>query len=70
MKTKNILALGVLALASLATGCSDFEDLNHDPNKAEDTQVQPQWFLNNSIIGAQMNPEIAERIFVLMLFSK
>ncbi len=66
MKTKNILALGVLALASLATGCSDFEDLNHDPNKAEDTQVQPQWFLNNSIIGAQMNPEIAERIFVLM----
>lgn len=65
MKTKNILVLGVLALAALTTGCNDFEELNHDPNKAEESQVQPQWFLNNSIISAQMNPEIAERIFVL-----
>ena len=27
-------------------------------------KVKPEWFLNASIIGAQMNPEIAERIFI------
>ena len=26
--------------------------------------MKPEWFLNASIIGAQMNPEIAERIFI------
>lgn len=67
MKTKNIILLGALAIASLSTtGCSDFEEINKDPNKANIDQVQPDWFFNNSIIGAQMNPEIAERIFVLM----
>ncbi|MDB9152785.1 SusD/RagB family nutrient-binding outer membrane lipoprotein [Parabacteroides distasonis] len=68
MKTKNIIILGTLTIASLmtTTGCSDFEDINKDPNKANIDQVQPEWFFNNSIIGAQMNPEIAERIFVLM----
>lgn len=28
-------------------------------------KVKPQWFLNASIMGDQMNPEIAERIFIL-----
>ena len=31
----------------------------------ERIKVKPQWFLNASIMGDQMNPEIAERIFIL-----
>lgn len=67
MKTKNIIILGALAVASLATitSCNDFEDINKDPNKADLEQVEPEWFLNGSIGDAQMNPEIAERIFIL-----
>ncbi len=67
MKTKNIIILGVLAVASLVTitGCNDFEDINKDPNKANLDQVEPEWFLNGAIGEAQMNPEIAERIFIL-----
>ena len=67
MKTRNIIILGTLAIASLTTitSCNDFEDINKDPNKANLEQVEPEWFLNGSIVGAQMNPEIAERIFIL-----
>lgn len=67
MKTKNILVLSSLAVASLITipSCSDFEELNMKPTDAAIEQVEPEWFLNNSILNAQMNPEIAERIFVL-----
>ena len=68
MKTKNIIILGALAVASLTTvtSCNDFEDINKDPNKADLEQVEPEWFLNGSIGDAQMNPEIAERIFILI----
>lgn len=68
MKTKNIIILGALSVASVVgmMGCSDFAEVNTNPNDANIDQVQPEWFLNNSILGAQMNPEIAERIFVLM----
>ena len=67
MKTKNIIILGALAVASLTTvtSCNDFEEINKDPNKADLEQVEPEWFLNGSIGDAQMNPEIAERIFIL-----
>ena len=51
MKTKNIIILGALAVASLTTvtSCNDFEDINKDPNKADLEQVEPEWFLNGSI---------------------
>lgn len=45
--------------------CSEFEDLNIDPVAASGDQVQIEYFINNSIGGAQMDPHIAERIFVL-----
>ena len=47
-KTKNIIILGALAVASLTTvtSCNDFEDINKDPNKADLEQVEPEWFLN------------------------
>lgn len=65
MKTKNKLITGVLLLASCLTACGDFEEINEDPNLVGEDKVKPEWFLNASVIGAQMNPEIAERIFVL-----
>lgn len=64
MKTKNIVLTGLLAVASF-TSCGDFEEINEDPNLVGEDKVKPEWFLNASVIGAQMNPEIAERIFVL-----
>ena len=44
MKTKNIIILGALAVASLTTvtSCNDFEDINKDPNKADLEQEEPE----------------------------
>ena len=60
MKTKNIIILGALAVASLTTvtSCNDFEDINKDPNKADLEQVEPEWFLNGSIGDAQMKQNV------------
>lgn len=65
MKTKNKFIAGALLFASFLTACGDFEEINEDPNLVGEDKVKPEWFLNASVIGAQMNPEIAERIFVL-----
>lgn len=64
MKTKNIILAGILALAGLSS-CNDFTEINEDPNLVGEGKVKPEWFMNASIIGAQMNPEIAERVFIL-----
>lgn len=53
------------SIAALLFSCSDFEELNVDPTAANENQVQVEYFINNSIIGAQMNPGVAERSFVL-----
>lgn len=56
------------ALASIFftfSGCKDFEEINTDPLSANIDQVQPEYFLNSSILGAQQDPNIAERLFVL-----
>lgn len=45
--------------------CSEFEELNIDPVAASGDQVQIEYFINSSIGGAQMDPHIAERVFVL-----
>lgn len=65
MKTKNIVLAGFALSVALLTSCSDFQEINEDPNQVGEDKVKPEWFLNASIIGAQMNPEIAERIFIL-----
>ena len=59
---KTSLVGGVL-LAFLS--CSDFEEINVDPVAANDDQVQIEYFINSSIGGAQMDPHIAERVFIL-----
>ncbi len=55
--------IGGVLLAFLS--CSDFEEINIDPVAASGDQVQIEYFINASIGGAQMDPHIAERVFVL-----
>ncbi|CAG5003083.1 hypothetical protein DYBT9275_03047 [Dyadobacter sp. CECT 9275] len=53
------------ALLMFTTACNDFDEINADPYLATENQVQVEYFINGSIIGSQMDPHIAERIFVL-----
>lgn len=64
---KNItIKLGLLcAMAISVISCSDFEEINQSPTAATGEQVQVEYFINNSIVGAQQNPHVAERAFVL-----
>lgn len=64
---KNIfskLSIAIL-LAGSFVSCNKFEEINTSPTAANENQVQVEYFLNNSITGAQQDPNIAERIFVL-----
>lgn len=65
MKTKNIFLTGLVSMAAFLSSCNDFQEINEDPNLVGEDKVKPEWFLNASVIGTQMNPEIAERIFIL-----
>lgn len=60
--TKIALALG---LATTLSACSKFDEINTSPTAANEDQVQVEYFLNNAIISAQQDPNIAERAFVL-----
>ncbi|MCC8153683.1 MAG: SusD/RagB family nutrient-binding outer membrane lipoprotein [Tannerellaceae bacterium] len=59
-KILTCLAIGILAF----TACNDFEDINKDPGGVDEGNVKVSFLLNKSIIGAQQNPNIAERVFV------
>lgn len=60
---RNISLMGVVLATSLS--CSNFEELNVNPTAANTDQVQVEYFINSSIGGAQQNPHISERVFVL-----
>lgn len=63
---KNILAKTGTLLASFALfSCSDFDEINVNPTAVGAEQVQVEYFINSSIIGAQQDPHVAERAFVL-----
>ncbi|GGK47246.1 MULTISPECIES: SusD/RagB family nutrient-binding outer membrane lipoprotein [Flavobacteriaceae] len=64
---KNIIykASLLLSVILLTFSCDDFEEINVNPTAASADQVQVEYFINNSIIGTQMNPHVAERAFVL-----
>ena len=64
---KNIIKKIGLLIGTVAViaSCSDFEELNINPTAANVDQVQVEYFINNSIIGAQQDPHIAERTFIL-----
>lgn len=57
--------LSFFALAVLSVSCNDFEDINNNPFSVDINKAEPEYFLNNSILGAQQDPNIAERVFVL-----
>lgn len=60
-----ITKIGIgLVLGSSLASCSKFDEINTDPTAANIEQVQVEYFINNSIISAQQDPHIAERIFV------
>lgn len=64
---KNILkySLAACGAVSLLAGCSDFEDINRNPQTALPEQTKPYYALNKSLNEAQQNPDTAERLFVL-----
>lgn len=65
MKTILKYAFIYLLGSFVISACSDFDDVNVDPKAANDEQVQVEYIINQSIIGAQQNPHVAERAFVL-----
>lgn len=64
---KNIISKISFALliGGVISSCSKFDEMNNNPYKASDDQVKIEFFFNNSLTGAQQDPNIAERIFVL-----
>ena len=51
------------ALMGGATSCSDFEEINLSPSAAGEQYIHPDYPLNKSFYEAQMDPDIAERVF-------
>lgn len=65
MKKLKIHLLLAAGLGLFFTSCKKFDEINVDPTAASEEQVQVEYFINNSIVGAQQDPHIAERVFVL-----
>ncbi|MDR3023891.1 SusD/RagB family nutrient-binding outer membrane lipoprotein [Chryseobacterium sp.] len=57
--------LSFFTIGLLCTSCNDFEDINNNPFAVDTNKAEPEYLLNNSILGAQQDPNIAERVFVL-----
>ena len=55
----------VIAATVVMVSCKKLDGINVDPTAANGDQVQVEYFINNSIVSAQMNPDVAERSFVL-----
>jgi hypothetical protein len=49
----------------MTTACSDFEELNKNPGDLSVSNAKAEYFLNKSILDAQQDPHIAERMFIL-----
>ncbi|MCI0920806.1 SusD/RagB family nutrient-binding outer membrane lipoprotein [Sphingobacterium rhinopitheci] len=64
---KNIFSKIALALAVSTSlySCSKFDEINTPPTAANEDQVQIEYFFNNSLIGAQQDPHVAERAFII-----
>uniref|UniRef100_UPI0032176C46 SusD/RagB family nutrient-binding outer membrane lipoprotein n=1 Tax=uncultured Draconibacterium sp. TaxID=1573823 RepID=UPI0032176C46 len=66
MKNKKFIQ-SIIAIFSLVflAACSDFEEINTSPTAVGPDKVQIEYLINNSIMKAQQNPHIAERMFIL-----
>lgn len=65
MKYIKKYSLYAVVAVLLLTACKKFEAVNEDPYLVTEDQVQVEYFINGSIVNAQMDPHIAERVFVL-----
>lgn len=54
-----------IVLVMLIVSCKKFDEINVDPTAASASQVQVEYFIDNSIVHAQMNPGVSERTFIL-----
>jgi hypothetical protein len=55
----------VFAATMMLASCKKFDEINNNPFAANGDQVQTEYFINNSIIGAQQDPGLSERMFIL-----
>lgn len=62
-KISRILTFSALALTF--AGCSDFDEINRDPQAVDESTNRPYYALNKSMMAAQQNPGVAERLFVI-----
>ncbi|WP_158829245.1 SusD/RagB family nutrient-binding outer membrane lipoprotein [Mucilaginibacter lacusdianchii] len=64
---KSILTKSSLVLAAtmMMASCKKFDEKNNNPFAANGDQVQTEYFINNAIIGAQQDPGLSERMFIL-----
>ena len=64
---KTILKKSCLIVSAtlMLTSCKKMTDINNDPFAANGDQVQTEYFINNAIIGAQQDPGLSERMFIL-----
>jgi len=65
MKLIKKTSFALLTAALLTSSCKKFDEINENPIAANTGQVQIEYFINSSIVDAQMNPDVAERSFVL-----
>ncbi|MDB4999070.1 MAG: SusD/RagB family nutrient-binding outer rane lipoprotein [Mucilaginibacter sp.] len=61
LKKSCLVVSATLMLAS----CTKFNDINNSPFAANGDQVQTEYFINNAIVGAQQDPGLSERMFIL-----
>jgi hypothetical protein len=64
---KNIIKQSILYASPLLlfSACKKITDINTNPVAANADQVQVEYFIDNSIVHAQMNPGVSERAFIL-----
>ncbi|MBK0378716.1 SusD/RagB family nutrient-binding outer membrane lipoprotein [Mucilaginibacter segetis] len=65
---KSILKKSCVVLTAttiMLASCKKFDEVNNNPFAANGDQVQTEYFINNSIIGAQQDPGLSERMFIL-----
>ena len=58
-------AMMALTLGGVMTSCNDFDDINNSPLTTGGDKIKPYYSLLNSIKGAQMDPYLGERLFVI-----
>lgn len=54
-----------LAIGGVMTSCNDFDEVNDNPLTSGGDKVKPYYSLLNSIKGAQQDPYLGERLFVI-----